>query len=152
MNTTPDSSINKKAASFKAFLDSRESHDFAMDIPENDTMHTVIFRSSLTVSNTSLPTIFILDDSIYGILRVYIAANALNDANMERVGQLLNEYNMTYKSFKYFTDNEGSLFLDICLILPDDEVNGDIVYALYGNILEHLQTAYKDIMNVIWGA
>ena len=62
----------------------------------------------------------------------------------------MNEYNLTYKSFKYFTDNDGSLILDTCLILPTDDVNGEVVYALYRNIIQHLESAYKDIMKVIW--
>ncbi len=142
--------MNKKAENFKAFLDEHEIQDFTMDIPENDTLHTVIFRSNLTINGTNIPTIFILDDSIYSMIRVFIAPNALNDKNAERLSQLINDYNLTYKSFKYFTDNDGSLILDTCLILPTDEVNGEVVYALYRNIIQHLEEAYKNIMKVIW--
>lgn len=142
--------MNKKAENFKAFLDEHQIQDFTMDVPENDSLHTVIFRSNLTINGTSIPTVFILDDSIYGMIRVFIAPNALNGKNLESLSQLMNEYNLTYKSFKYFTDNEGSLILDTCLILPTNEVNGEVVYALYRNIIQHLEEAYKDIMKVIW--
>ena len=142
--------MNKKAENFKAFLDEHEIQDFTMDIPENDTLHTVIFRSNLTINGTNIPTIFILDDSIYSMIRVFIAPNALNDKNAERLSQLINDYNLTYKSFKYFTDNDGSLILDTCLILPTDEVNGEVVYALYRHIIQNLEEAYKNIMKVIW--
>ena len=142
--------MNTKAESFQKFLTDHSIQDFTVDVPEEDTLHTAVFRSSVTVNGTSLPTIFILDDSVYGMIRVFVSPNALNGTNLERLSQLMNEYNMTYKSFKYFTDNDGSLILDVCLILPGDEVDGDLVYALYRNIIEHLNTAYKDIMNVIW--
>lgn len=143
--------MNQKAENFKKFLDDNKITDFTIDVPEDDQLHTAIFRSNVTVNGTSLPTIFILDDSVYGMIRVFIAPNAINAKNLESLSQLINEYNMTYKSFKYFTDSEGSLILDTCFILPTDEVDGEIVYALYRNITQHLETAYKDIMKIIWG-
>ena len=142
--------MNKKAENFKKFLDEHQIKDFTIDVPEDDSLHTAVFRSNLTINGTNIPTIFILYDSIYGMIRVFIAPNALNDKNLESLSQLMNEYNLTYKSFKYFTDNDGSLILDTCLILPTDEVNGEVVYALYRNIIQHLEGAYKDIMKVIW--
>ncbi len=142
--------MNKKAENFKKFLAEHQIQDFTIDVPEEDALHTAVFRSNLTINGTNIPTIFILDDSIYGMIRVFIAPNALNGKNLESLSQLMNEYNLTYKSFKYFTDNDGSLILDTCLILPTDDVNGEVVYALYRNIIQHLESAYKDIMKVIW--
>lgn len=142
--------MNKKAENFKKFLDERTITDFSLDVPEEDQLHTAIFRSNITVNGTNIPTIFILDDSIYGMIRTFIAPKAQNEKNMETLFQLVNEYNMTYKSFKYFIDNDGSLLLDTCVILPNDDVDGDIIYALYRTISQHLEETYKDIVKVIW--
>ena len=54
-----------------------------------------------------------------------------------------------YKSFKYCIDEEGALLLDVCYI-SDEEVNGEIVSALFDVIIQHMEEAYKKIMQTVW--
>lgn len=143
--------MNKKAESFKKFLDEKEIKDFSIEEVEGNDVHAVLFRSTLDINGTKLPTMFILDDTIYGMMRVLVAPNAQNAKDIDALAQLLNEYNMTYKAFKFSTDNDGNVNMDVCLIIPHDEVDGQLVYHLYETMINQLKDSYKDIMKVIWG-
>ncbi len=144
--------MNAKAEVFKKFLDDNNIKDFAIEEPEGNELHAVIFRSTLDINGTQIPTIFILDDSIYGMIRVFVAPNAQNSKDIDQLQQLLNEYNLTYKAFKFFTDNDGNVIMDTCFIISDEKsVNGDLVYDIYRTIVDQLKGSYPDIMKVIWG-
>lgn len=144
--------MNAKAEAFKKFLDDNNIKDFAVEEQEGNELHAVVFRSSLDINGTQLQTIFILDDSIYGMIRVFVAPNAQNSKDLDSLQQLLNEYNMTYKAFKFFTDNQGNVIMDTCFIIPDENsVNGNLVYDIYRTIVDQLKGSYPDIMKVIWG-
>ena len=93
--------------------------------------------------------IFVLDDTLYGSIRVLIAPKVLKDGNEMAVYQLINEYNRTYKSFKYCIDEEGALLLDMCYISNDD-VDGDILSVLFDVIIQHLEESYRPLMKAIW--
>ena len=83
-------------------------------------------------------------------LRVLVAPKVLHDDNEAAVLKLLNTYNKQYKSFKYYIDDEGNLILDTCVLLKDDEVDGDLIYAMFDVIIRHLGESYKELMKSIW--
>ncbi|EGS35674.1 YbjN domain-containing protein [Megasphaera sp. UPII 135-E] len=139
--------MNKKAESFKKALDEKKINDFSVEELKNDELHTVLFRSKLVITGTEFNTIFVLDDSVYSMIRVFIAPNAVNEKNKNALYTLLNEYNGSYKAFKYVIDTEGNITLDLCIINETDTVNLDLVYALYDTIITHLNDNYKQIVN-----
>ena len=47
-------------------------------------------------------------------------------------------------------DDEGNLILDTCVLLKDDEVDGDLIYAMFDVIIRHLGESYKELMKSIW--
>ncbi|EFD93237.1 YbjN domain-containing protein [Megasphaera lornae] len=141
--------MNKKAESFKKFLDEKKINDFVVEEMKEDDLHAVVFRSYLTVTGNNLNTILVLDDSVYSMIRVFVAPQAQTEKNRDALTKLINEYNMTYKAFKYFTDTDGNLILDLCMVNTGDTVDGELVYALYQTISDHLETAYKDLMKII---
>lgn len=83
-------------------------------------------------------------------IRVLVAPKVLHDDNEAAVLKLLNTYNKQYKSFKYHIDDEGNLILDTCVLLKDDEVGGDLIYAMFDVIIRHLGESYKELMKSIW--
>jgi len=141
--------MNKKAKAFRTYLKKAGIEAFEMKDMHDDELHTVIFRTFIEAQGTKLPLIFVLDDTLYGSIRVLIAPKVLKDGNEMAVYQLINEYNRTYKSFKYCIDEEGALLLDMCYISNDD-VDGDILSVLFDVIIQHLEESYRPLMKAIW--
>ena len=141
--------MNKKAKAFRTYLKKAGIEAFEMEDIHDYELHTVIFRTFIEAQGTKLPLIFVLDDTLYGSIRVLIAPKVLKDGNEMAVYQLINEYNRTYKSFKYCIDEEGALLLDMCYISNDD-VDGDILSVLFDVIIQHLEESYRPLMKAIW--
>lgn len=141
--------MNKKAEAFQAYLEKAGIEAFEMEDMHDDELHTIIFRTFIEAEGAKLPMIFVLDDTIYGSIRVLVAPKVLKETNEKALYQLINEYNRMYTSFKYCIDEEGALLLDVCYI-SDEEVNGEIVSALFDVIIQHMEEAYKKIMQTVW--
>ena len=101
--------MNNKAEQFNAFLEDQKIKVFQMEELEGNEQHTVVFRSFLGVEGQQLPTIVIIDDSIFSIIRVQIAPQALKDENAADLLKMVNGQNMMYKPFKLFFDERGKL-------------------------------------------
>ena len=142
--------LNAKAESFKKFVEKKDPKAFVVDPIEKDPLHTVVFRSHLTVDGTPLQLIVVLDDSAFGIIRVLLAPKALKDSNKAALMDLLNDLNRTYKSFKFYLDKEESLIMDTCVIFREPQVDGNMMYGLFQMISKELDEKYKEIMKTIW--
>ena len=123
---------------------------FQMEELEGNEQHTVVFRSFLGVEGQQLPTIVIIDDSIFSIIRVQIAPQALKDENAADLLKMVNGQNMMYKPFKLFFDERGDLMLDVCLVTDKDKLDGNEVYQLFSVIINYLDENYRNIMKVVW--
>ena len=62
--------MNKKAESFKKYLDDNKIKSFTVDEIADDQLNSVVFRSNIEINGQQLPTIVVLDSSIYGMVRV----------------------------------------------------------------------------------
>ncbi|MFC0324024.1 YbjN domain-containing protein [Gallibacterium melopsittaci] len=142
--------MNKKAESFKAYLDNAKVEAFAIEEIADDALNTVVFRSHLDIGGNQLPTIVILDDSIYAMIRVLVAPKVESEEAVEKVRALLNDFNKQYKSFKYYLDNDNAIVLDTCLLTEGEKINGDLVYAMFEVLINHLNESYKTVMKSIW--
>ena len=118
--------MNNKAEQFNSFLEEQKIKVFQMEELEGNEQHTVVFRSFLGVEGQQLPTIVIIDDSIFSIIR------------------------MMYKPFKLFFDERGDLMLDVCLVTDKDKLDGNEVYQLFSVIINYLDENYRNIMKVVW--
>ncbi|MFC0308546.1 YbjN domain-containing protein [Gallibacterium trehalosifermentans] len=142
--------MNKKAESFKAYLENAKVEAFAIEEIADDALNTVVFRSHFDIGGNQLPTIVILDDSIYAMIRVLIAPKVESEEAIAKVRVLLNDFNKQYKSFKYYLDDDNAIVLDTCLLTEGEAINGDLVYAMFEVLVNHLNDAYKEIMKSIW--
>ena len=142
--------MNNKAEQFNAFLEDQKIKVFQMEELEENEQHTVVFRSFLGVEGQQLPTIVIIDDSIFSIIRVQIAPQALKDENAADLLKMVNGQNMMYKPFKLFIDERGDLMLDVCLVTDKDKLDGNEVYQLFSVIINYLDENYRNIMKVVW--
>ena len=142
--------LNQKAESFKHFVEKKDPKAFVVDPIKDDPFHTVVFRSHMDVDGTPLQLIVVLDDSAFGVIRVLLAPKALKEGNKEALLSLLNEYNRTYKAFKFYLDKEESLIMDTCVIFREPQVDGNMMYGLFQMISKELNEKYKEIMKTIW--
>ena len=140
--------MNKKAEAFQAYLDEKGIKVFeAEELADNQ--HTAVFRSFITTEGQQIPTVVILDDSMFGMIRVQIAPRALSEENQLELLKMVNEESAGYKPFKLYLNKDGDLLLDVCLVL-DGELNGDSVYAMFALIIDYLDSNYRRFMKCIW--
>lgn len=142
--------MNKKAENFQNYLDEKEIEVFVRDELEGDDRDTVVFRSHVTIEGQQLPVIVIFDNSIFSLIRVQISPRALTDENQNDLLKFLNDEVARYKPFKLYCNGEGNLMLEICLVNENDEINGDVIYAMFDTIIAYLNESYRSIMKVIW--
>ena len=142
--------MNSKAESFKAYLEEQKIDAFAIEEIKDDEQHTVAFRAHIAVEGQQLPTVVIVDDSVFSIIRVQIAPKARTEENEKALREFMEQENAKYKPFKLYCSQDGSLILDACLISSDAALNGDMVYMLFGVIINYLNETYRSMMKVIW--
>lgn len=142
--------MNKKAEVFKAYLDKKDIKCFTVEELADDQLNSVIFRSSIEVEGQSLPTVVILDSSIYSMIRVQIAGNVLREDNEVGMITQLNKLNRQYKVFKYYLSEDGSVFLDSCVLNRGSNLEPEMIYTVLDVIINHLNEEYKNIMKLIW--
>ena len=142
--------MNKKAQIFQEYLEEKKITCFEVQEVENDTLNTVVFRSAIDVEGQQLPTLVILDSSIYAMIRVRVANAALKEENKTALVEAINKINSQYKIFKYYFADDGALILDSYVLSRQEELDCDMVYTVLDIIVKHLTAEYKNIMKLIW--
>ena len=142
--------MNKKAQIFQEYLQEKNITCFQVQEVPNDELNTVVFRSSIEVEGQQLPTLVITDSSIYTMIRVRVANQALKEGNETALVKAINKINAQYKIFKYYFAEDGALILDSYLLERPEELDGDMVYTVLDIIVKHLLAEYKNIMKAIW--
>lgn len=142
--------MNAKAEKFQEYLQEKNITCFEMQELLEDQLNTVIFRSVIAMKGQELPTLIILDDSIYSIIRVRVVSGALKQENEVQLVKAINKLNGHYKVFKYYFAEDGSLILDCCLPTNAEDLDGDLVYTLLDVIIKHLEEEYGNIMKQVW--
>ena len=142
--------MNKKAQLFQEYLQEKNINCFQVQEVPEDALNTVVFRSTIEVEGQQLPTLVITDSSIYTMIRVRVANQALKEGNEEALIKAINKINAQYKIFKYYFAEDGALILDSYLLEKPEELDGDMVYTVLDIIVKHLLAEYKNIMKRIW--
>ncbi|MBQ1867052.1 MULTISPECIES: hypothetical protein [Selenomonas] len=146
--------MNKKAEAFQNYLDADENKKTAFQREEvkEDTQKTVVFRSHIVVEGQQLPTVVILDDSVFSMIRIQVSPQAKTEENELKVLKMANEFNLKYKPFKLYFDAAGSLILDVCLLTPGEDFSelGDEIYGMFDVLINFLNESYRPIMKEIW--
>ena len=102
-----------------------------------------------------LSTLVLLDDSVFSMVRVLVASRALTAENELELQRLASEYNMKFKPFKLYFDQNGALVLDVCLLTPGQQEEdftqlGDEVYGMFDVLIKFLEENYRGWMKKIW--
>ena len=141
--------MNKNAEAFKAYLDKNGIKVFEAEELQGANQQTTVFRSYITTNGQQLPTIVILDESVFAILRVQISPRALTEKNQLELLKMINEESAAYKPFKFYLNGNGDLMMDVCLFI-EEELKGDAVYTLFSVIVNYLDANYRKFMKCIW--
>lgn len=143
--------MNKKAEKFEAMLKTEKITAFTMR-EMGDDFHGSVYHSNLQIKGQQLPLMVILDDSIYAILRVFVAVKVVTAENKDKIAVYLNECNKKFKVFKYYISDDGDIVLDSCLVASDDAFDADMARTIIDVMLQHLEATYTDTMQCIWGS
>lgn len=143
--------MNQKAKIFQEFLDKHKIGCFREE-EMHDKFHTTVFRSRIEACGQNLPTAVILDDSIYTVIRVQVAAGASRKGNTGRLEQFCNARNRSYKSLKYYLAENGDIYLDVCLISTTEAFRADTVYTMLDVLVKHITDEYPSVMRAVWTA
>ena len=142
--------MNKKAKTFKSYLKKNKIEAFTIEEVEDDKNETVVFRSSIVAAGQRLPTILIVDKSIFTIIRVQIAPQVLTEESQAALLKFANEENFKYKPFKFYFNPAGNFLLDVCIIDNHDEIDGDEISLVLNVLTNFLNDSYRDMMKAIW--
>ena len=140
--------MNKKAEKFDQFLAENGLKMFNKQVVEAE-MNPVVYRTFMEVAGQNLPTMLVLDDSIYAMLQVRVAAAVVKDSNREAVMAHLNKMNGQYKVFKYYVSEEGDILLESCMPTTDNEFVPGLVHAVIDVVVRHLNEVNAATMKCV---
>ena len=142
--------MNKKAESFKNYLEENEIKAFIIEEIEDDKNETAIFRTAVIASGQRLPAALIIDKSVFSVVRVQIVPQVLSEENKNRLLQFVNEENFRYKPFKFYFNPAGNFLLDVCIIDNGKEIDGKEISLIFNVINNYLNDSYRDLMKALW--
>lgn len=141
--------MNLKAQKFSNFINERNINVFQIQDLEGD-MHPVVYRSAMEVGGQNLPTMLVIDDSIYVMLQVLVGAGLVKDSNRAAVMAHMNSLNENYKVFKYYANENGDIVIESCIPTTDEEFMPELVHAVIDVVLKHLNEEYPKLMKTVW--
>ena len=141
--------MNLKATKFTNFINERNINVFQMQEIDGD-MHPVVYRSAMEVGGQNLPTMLVIDDSIYVMLQVRVGAGLVKDSNRAAVMAHMNSLNENDKVFKYYANENGDIVIESCIPTTDEEFMPELVHAVIDVVLKHLNEEYPKLMKTVW--
>ena len=141
--------MNLKATKFTNFINERNINVFQMQEIDGD-MHPVVYRSAMEVGGQNLPTMLVIDDSIYVMLQVRVGAGLVKESNKAAVMEHMNSLNENYKVFKYYANENGDIVIESCIPTTDEEFMPELVHAVIDFFLKHLNEEYPKLMKTVW--
>ena len=141
--------MNLKATKFTNFINDRNINVFQMQEIDGD-MHPVVYRSAMEVGGQNLPTMLVIDDSIYVMLQVRVGAGLVKESNKAAVMEHMNSLNENYKVFKYYANENGDIVIESGIPTTDEEFMPELVHAVIDVVLKLLNEEYPKLMKTVW--
>ena len=147
--------MNVKAEAYKQFLEENkiswgEITEIQETVPDEQKMPPVVYRSAIGVNGQNLPTMLVIDDSMYVMLQVRVAAGVVKESNRAAVLEHINALNENFKVFKYYVDNAGNIIIESCIPSANDPFVPAIIHYVIEVIANHLNDEYPKLMKVVW--
>ncbi len=141
--------MNAKATKFNEFLQANNITCFNAQEVANE-MNSVLYRSFMEVNGQNLPTMVVVDDSIYVMVQVRVAGAVVKEGNRTAVMEHINKLNEKYKVFKYYINDNGDIVIESCIPSTDEDFVPGLIHAVIDVILKHLVEEYPLIMKNVW--
>ena len=140
-----------KAEKFDAFMKEREVSGFHKE-EYDDQFRTVIYFSGLQTAGQQQFVQVLLNDSIYGMIKVLVGHKSVNEENRGRVLEYLNQLNQRFGAFKYIVTPDGNLELDCSLIANDETFDPEVIMVMLLNVIQpHLESELLRLPAVVGG-
>lgn len=147
--------MNVKAEVYKKFLEENkiswgEITEIQETVPDEQKIHPVLYSDAINVYGQNLPMWLVIDDSMYVMLQVRVAAGVVKEANRNAVLEHINALNENFKVFKYYVDEAGHIVIESCIPSADDPFVPAIIHYVIEVIANHLNEEYPKLMKAVW--
>lgn len=140
-----------KAEKFDRFMQEREVGGFHKE-EYDDQFHTVVYFSGMETAGQKQFVQVLLNDSIYGMIKVLVGHKCVNEENRAKVLEYLNELNHRFGAFKYIVTPDGNLELDCSLVANDETFDPEVIMVMLLNVIQpHLESELLRLPAVVGG-
>lgn len=139
----------EKAKVFRDYLEKEQITGVEMH-EAGEGGQTKVFRSNFPVRGQSLPFMILIDDSVYTLIQVEIAAQVVTEEKKARFLAYLNDLNDQYRMLKYNSDAGGNVLLTCSVPSGVRGFDPALLVALLNQIQGHLNAVYPAIMRELW--
>ena len=147
-NTNPP---RVKAEKFDKFMKEHEVGGFHKEAYD-DQFRTVVYFSGLQTAGQQQFVQVVLNDSIYGMIKVLVGHKVVNEKNREKVQEYLNQLNNRFGAFKYIVTPDGNLELDCSLVANDENFDPELIVVMLLNVIQpHLESELLRLPAVVGG-
>ncbi len=140
-----------KAEKFDKFMKEREVSGFHKE-EYDDQFRTVVYFSGLQTAGQQQFVQLVLNDSIYGMIKVLIGHKVVNEENHAKVLEYINQLNNRFGAFKYIVTQDGNLELDCSLVANDETFDPEVIVVMLLNVIQpHLESELLRLPAVVGG-
>lgn len=141
--------VNKKAELMKKFLADRKIECFETEELNNE-YKTTVFRSRMVIRGQELPFAILIDESVYTLLQIRLAAPVVKQERSAELALFVNELNNEYRMFKFNVSQEGSVLMSTIFTAQDHLFAPELLGAVLDETMKFLEADYGKIMGKIW--
>ena len=139
-------SIRKNQVAGKlALYFQKEGLDFFHRREIRDADDTILFLTALPAGDRRLFCAVVTDASVYTIVRVSLGKRNPEHAEDPDFLEFLRKLNANHAFFKYAMNQDGGLFLDVCIPATPRNFDPEMVRMTINLIVYHLGQEYADI-------
>ena len=140
-----------KAEKFDAFMKEREVGGFHKEAYD-DQFRTVVYFSGMQTAGQQQFIQVVLNDSIYGMIKVLVGHKVVNKQNEAKVLEYLNQLNNRFGAFKYIVTPDGNLELDCSLVANDETFDPEVIMVMLLHVIQpHLESELLRLPAVVGG-
>lgn len=135
---------NTKAKPFEDYLASEKLSFFEKRVVGGPS-DTVAFVTALPAGPFRIPAAVITDASIYTVIRCHLGDRFVGATDEAEFLEYLRQLNARHACFKYAVNEEGGLYLDVCLPSRENDFDPELIRFVLNLIVHHLQDTYPEI-------
>lgn len=140
-----DTRKNNKAPLLDAYFEKEGLH-FFQKRPLGDGEDTAVYLTAIPAAGHRLLTAVLTDSSIYANIRCHLGRRAWGKADDGAYLEFLRKLNAAHAFFKYAANQQGGLYVDICIPARDDHFEPAMIRTAMNLLVYHLGEEYASIL------